>query len=74
MKIDEQFMQKAMKRINELQSEVINKSKSISGSEEFVQQKLKLYEEDEKLRAMSKEIYLQEKNITEEFLDSKIAK
>lgn len=71
MKTDEQFMKNAIKRINELQSEVINMSKSISGSEEFVQKKLKLYEEDEKLRTLSKEIYLQEKNITEEFFNSK---
>jgi hypothetical protein len=57
-------MQNAIKRINELQSEVIEKSKSIEGSEEFIQHKIKLYEEDEKLRVMSKKISLEEKNIT----------
>lgn len=74
MKTDEQFMKNAIQRINELQSEVIEKSKNIEGSEEFIQQKLKLYEQDEKLRAMSKKIYMEEKNITENFLASKLYK
>ena len=69
MKFDNQLMQNALIRINELQQEVIEKSKSISGAEDFVKQKLALYEEDEKIRQMAKNIQLQEKIITEKFFN-----
>lgn len=60
-------MQNAINRINELQQEIINKSKSINGAEDFVNEKLKLYEEDEALRKKAKEIHLKEQKITESF-------
>ncbi|QEZ90077.1 MULTISPECIES: hypothetical protein [Aliarcobacter] len=69
MKFDNQLMQNALIRINELQQEVIEKSKSISGAEDFVKQKLALYEEDEKIRAMAKNINIQEKRITDNFFN-----
>ena len=69
MKFDNQLMQKALIRINELQQEVIEKSKSISGAEDFVKQKLALYEEDEKIKAMAKNINIQEKKITDNFFN-----
>ena len=69
MKFDNQLMQKALIRINELQQEVIEKSKSISGAEDFVKQKLALYEEDEKIRAMARNINIQEKEITDNFFN-----
>ena len=69
LKFDNQLMQNALIRINELQQEVIEKSKSISGAEDFVKQKLALYEEDEKIRAMAKNINIQEKKITDNFFN-----
>ena len=69
MKFDNQLLQNALIRINELQQEVIEKSKSISGAEDFVKQKLALYEEDEKIRAMAKNINIQEKKITDNFFN-----
>ena len=63
MKFDNQLMQNALIRINELQQEVIEKSKSISGAEDFVKQKLALYEGDEKIRAMAKNINIQESRL-----------
>ena len=69
MKLDNNFMKNALNRINELQQEIINKSKNIPGAEEFVKQKMALYEEDEKIRQMAKNIQLQEKIITEKFLN-----
>ncbi|MCG3675721.1 hypothetical protein N3114_10310 [Aliarcobacter butzleri] len=62
-------MENALNRINELQQEIINKSKNIAGAEEFVKQKMALYEEDEKIRQMAKNIQLQEKIITEKFFN-----
>ena len=70
MKLDNNFMKNALNRINELQQEIINKSKNIPGAEEFVKQKMALYEEDEKIRQMAKNIQLQEKIITEKFFNT----
>lgn len=80
MKIDKSFMQNAINRINELQQEIIDKSKTINGAENFVKEKLKLYEEDEslkrklkryeedeELKKRAKEIHLKEQKITESF-------
>lgn len=69
MKLDNNFMKNALNRINELQKEIIDKSKNIAGAEEFVKQKMALYEEDEKIRQMAKNIQLQEKIITENFFN-----
>ncbi|MDD4330129.1 MAG: hypothetical protein PHD79_09260 [Aliarcobacter sp.] len=69
MEFNNQLMQNALIRINELQQEVIEKSKSISGAEDFVKQKLALYEEDEKIRAMARNINIQEKEITDNFFN-----
>lgn len=73
-------MQNAINRINELQQEIIDKSKTINGAENFVKEKLKLYEEDEslkrklkryeedeELKKRAKEIHLKEQKITESF-------
>ena len=62
-------MKNALNRINELQKDIIDKSKNIAGAEEFVQKKMALYEEDEKIRQMTKNIQLQEKIITENFFN-----
>ncbi|PRM95202.1 hypothetical protein [Aliarcobacter cryaerophilus] len=69
MKLDNDFMKNALNRINELQKDIIDKSKNIAGAEEFVQKKMALYEEDEKIRQMAKNIQLQEKIITENFFN-----
>ena len=69
MKFNDQFMKNALIRINELQEEIIQKSKNISGAEDFVKQKLELYEEDERNRAIAKDINLQEKQITDNFFN-----
>lgn len=69
MKFNDQLMKNALIRINELQEEIIQKSKNISGAEDFVKQKLDFYEEDERIRAMAKNINLQEKQITDNFFN-----
>ena len=69
MKFNDQLMKNALIRINELQEEIIQKTKIISGAEDFVKQKLELYEEDERIRAMAKDINLQEKQITDNFFN-----
>ena len=51
---DEQFMQRAMVRIDELQQETIDKAKRIEGAEEYIEKKLALYDKNEELRKTSK--------------------
>lgn len=61
-------MQKAIERIDELQNEIITKSKTISGSDEYIQAKMKLFQENEKNRKEFKNIQIQEQTLTENFL------
>lgn len=49
-------MKNALLRINELQKEIIDKSKSIEGYQNYVDEMLTLYDEDEKQKAMTKQI------------------
>ena len=67
MKFDEQFMKNAIARINELQKEIVDKSKNIDGAEQYVEKKLELYEKDEELRSSFKHIHMQEQKIAKEF-------
>lgn len=60
-------MKNAIVRINELQRDIINKSKNINGAEQYIEKKLELYEKDEELRASFKNISIQEQEITKEF-------
>lgn len=43
-------MQKTLKRIDELQNDIIAKSKTINGADEYVQEKMRLYQENEQAR------------------------
>jgi len=65
---NKQFMKKAIKRIDELQNEVIEKSKTISGADEYVQAKIKLFQENEEARKRIRNIQEQERVLTEDFL------
>ena len=67
MKLDEQFMQNAIIRINELQKDMIEKSKHIKGAQQYIQKRLELYEKDEELRNRAKSIYLEEQKMADEF-------
>jgi len=64
---DDEFMQKAMIRIDELQQETIEKAKSIDGAEEYIAKKVELYERDEELRRSSKAIQIEEAKLADEF-------
>jgi len=67
LKFDDQFMKNALVRINELQQEIIDKSKSIEGAGQYVEKKLELYDKDETLRRSFKRIHLEEQKIAKEF-------
>lgn len=63
-------MQKALKRIYELQNDIIAKSKTINGADEYVQERMRLYQENEQARKRMKEIQIEEQIITERFLST----
>ena len=61
-------MKKAITRIDELQNEVIEKSKTINGADEYIQAKIKLFQENEEARKRIRNIQVQERILTENFL------
>ena len=63
-------MQNALVRINELQNEMIKKSKTINGADEYVQAKMELFKQSEKADEELKNIQIQEQMLTESFLAS----
>ena len=68
MKFDKEFMEKALKRIDELQNEVIEQSKKIDGAEEYVKMKMELFNKDESLRKQLRDISLEEQRLSNSFL------
>ena len=69
MKFDKEFMEKALKRIDELQKEVIEQSKKIDGAEEYVKMKMELFKKDQILRKQLNELNIQEQNLTNSFFN-----
>ena len=67
MIFDDKFMINAMKRIDELQQETIDKAKEIEGASEYIKKKLELYDKDEELRNNLKTIQLEEMKIASDF-------
>jgi len=72
LKFDKEFMEKALKRIDELQNEVIEQSKKIDGAEEYVKMKMELFEKDQMLRKQLKELTIQEQNLSNNFLGENV--
>jgi len=60
-------MEKALKRIDELQNEVIEQSKKIDGAEEYVKMKMELFNKDESLRKQLRDISLEEQRLSNSF-------
>ncbi len=68
MTFNKEFMQKALKIIDELQDDIIRQSKLVDGADEYVKQKMELFNEDEKARQKIKTIKVKEQDLTESFL------
>ncbi len=62
-------MKDAMLRIDELQQEMVDKSKEIEGASEYIEKKLELYDRDEEIRESSRAIHLEEEQISNDFFD-----
>jgi hypothetical protein len=67
---NDDFMQNAIKRINELQEETIEKSKKVKGIEPYIKKRLELFDKDEKIREELKSIRYQEALITNNLFSS----
>jgi hypothetical protein len=61
-------MQQAIKRINELQQETINKADQIDGAKEYVEEQMKLFNEAEKHRKHLSMIIQQQEAISDKFI------
>jgi len=68
--LNKQAMQQALKRINELQNDIVEKSKNIEGADEYIQKKMKLFKLNEAKRHELKILQIQEEQLTEQFLAS----
>lgn len=64
-------MKNAVIRINELQREIIEKSKMVDGSDEYVEQKMKLFERSEKAEKELRDIRIEEEILTKCFLSTR---
>ncbi len=63
-------MQQALKRIDELQNDIIEKSKNITGADKYVSEKMRLFQENEKRRKELMSLQVQEQILTETFLST----
>jgi len=68
--LDDQFMKDAIVRINELQQNMVDKSKEIDGAEEYIAKKLELYDKSEELSYSSESIRLEEEKLSNEFFNT----
>jgi len=66
--LSKEQMQQAIKRINELQQETINKADQIDGAKEYVEEQMKLFNEAEKHRKQLSMIIQQQETISEQFI------
>ncbi len=55
-------------RVDELQNEMIEKSKQIEGAKEYVERKMQFFIQDEAIRNQLKALKNQEQRLTENFL------
>lgn len=62
-------MKDAMVRIDELQQDMVERSKEIDGAQEYIEKKLELYDKDEELRNNSKAIRIEEEQISNDFFE-----
>ena len=60
-------MQNAIVRINELQNEIKEQSKSVEGAQQYIEQQLKLFRQDEALRNQVKSIREEGQKIANDF-------
>ncbi len=60
-------MQNAIVRINELQNEIKDQSKSVEGAQQYIEQQLKLFRQDESLRNQVKSIQEEGQKIANDF-------
>lgn len=67
MNFDDEFMQEAIKRINQLQKEVKDKAYKIEGAKEYIQEQIKIYEKSEILKKKIKLLQKKEQKLTNEF-------
>ena len=67
MILSKQLIEKGLKRVDELQDEIIQKSRQVDGAEAYVKEKMALFTKDEEIRNQLKVLRLKEKDLSESF-------
>ena len=67
MILNDALLSKAINRINELQSDIIQKADKVNGSKEYIDKQMELFEQAEQHRKMLNAIVHQQKVIAEQF-------
>lgn len=67
MNFDNQLLLQVLQRVDELQAQMIEKSKQIEGATEYIEQKMDFFVQDELIRHQLKTLKNQEQRLTENF-------
>jgi len=64
----DELLSKAINRINELQSDTIQKADKVKGSKEYIEKQMELFEQAEQHRKMLNAVVHQQEVIAEQFV------
>jgi len=64
----DELLSKAIDRINELQSDTIQRAEKVQGSKEYIEKQMKLFKEAEEHRRMLNAVIYQQEQISQEFV------
>jgi len=64
----DELLSKAIDRINELQSDTIQRAEKVQGSKEYIEKQMKLFKEAEEYRRMLNAVIYQQEQISQEFV------
>ncbi len=68
MIFSDELLSKAIGRINELQSDTIQRADKVKGSKEYIEKQMKLFTEAEEHRKMLNAVIHQQEQISQEFV------
>lgn len=68
MIFSDELLSKAIGRINELQSDTIQRAEKVKGSKEYIEKQMQLFKEAEEHRKMLNAVIHQQEQISQEFV------
>jgi len=67
LNLNDKFLQDAIKRIKELQTDVIEQANKVKGADKYIEKQVKLYKQMEELKKKIKSIEKEEEQVTNNF-------